>query len=436
MNIAGPSSEDGPADVPAFGVAMVIQRFRPQFTGQGVQLEQLCRALARRGHRPLIITASRGNAQRLERTLGVEIRRVGCAFGLLSRSPLGNRVWKPLFALGCALTLWRQRRSLDVIHVHALTDALYSSRAVGRLLGIPVIFEMTLVGDDDPASVEQRARLFARWRYRVYRGCNASVAMSRALAEAYRAAGLPAERLRLIPQGVDTHRFRPAGSAAERRDARRQLEVPDGGPLVAFVGTLGRRKGIDLLLEAWEKIHARVPQARLLLVGPDDSPAARTEQGFTDRLEALRQRSPNAAARIQTTGVRADPELCLRAADLFVFPSRREGFGSVIIEAMATGLACVVADLPGITDWILERPANVEVATDQATPDGVVVPQNDASALARAATRLLTDEALRTAIGTAARSRALDRFGLDRVAGEYVSLYAHLVEQTIAGAGA
>ena len=117
--------------------------------------------------------------------------------------------------------------------------------------------------------------------------------------------------------------------------------------------------------------------------------------------------------------MRDDAERFLQAADVFLFPSRREGFGTAIIEAMACGLPCVVAELPGITDFIFPKP-----------PDGaggVVVPQEDPAALADAALALLAVPERARALGAAARARAAERFGIDAVAEQYLSLYAALL---------
>ncbi len=188
--------------------------------------------------------------------------------------------------------------------------------------------------------------------------------------------------------------------------------------MLVFLGSLIERKGIDVLLSAWERIHRANPAASLWLVGRDrfeDDPAA---ERFLEGCLALL--SASARARVRRFGVRDDPERWLRAADVFLFPSRREGFGTAIIEAMACALPCVVAELRGITDYIFSRaPDRVE--------SGVVVPQADAAALAEAALALLADPARAAAVGTAARERACERFAIGRIAEEYLGWYAELI---------
>lgn len=401
---------------------MVIQRFRPAFSGQGVQVEDLCRHLARRGVSTTVVTADFAGGAPVERADGVTIRRLrshvpGLPF---TRS---SRIRQPLFALRVLLFLLRRRRRIDVVHVHALSDALYGAWLFGRLAGVPVIFEMTLDGTDDPISVAGKRHLFHGARMAAYRSCDAYVAISPILATRYRQAGLPPERLRLIPQGVDAAEFAPP---EDRREARARIDLPGDGPLVAFVGSLIERKGVDILLAAWSRIHAALPDARLVLIGrhefSDDPDAERRLQAWLDDLDA------GARSRIHMTGVAA-PVPYLQAADAFVFPSRREGFGTAMIEAMACGLPCVVTRLPGITDYIFERPASERsAAADLGEADGVVLTPEDPDALSRMLVRLLEDPELAAEIGINARRRVLDRFDFARSVPRYLDLYRRVLQ--------
>lgn len=331
----------------------------------------------------------------------------------------------PAFALRVLQALAGMRRGgVDVVHVHALTDGLLGARAYGRLRGVPVIQEMTLLGDDDPASVRLREQRFAGLRWRAYSGCDAFVAMSDALADAYRRAGLPEERLEVIPQAVDIKRFRPPVGDEEVRALREALGLPPTGPVAVFAGSLVHRKGIDILLQAWPRIHSEHPEASLLLVGRDDFPSEPDLAAELDRgLDALPGPLRGSVHRL---GLRDDVHRVLRAADVFVFPSRREGFGSVIIEAMATGLPSVVAELPGITDRIFAKAARGVPAP--ADSDGIVIPQEDPGSLEGAVLHLFDAPDRARKIGERARRRACDVFDFERVTDQYLELYRRLGE--------
>jgi len=94
---------------------------------------------------------------------------------------------------------------------------------------------------------------------------------------------------------------------------------------------------------------------------------------------------------------------------------------------MATGLPCVVAELPGITDYIFEHPTDSPVSVDT-DADGIIVAQEDASALAAALDAILENPALRATLGANARARAVAGFELGTIADQYVDLYGELRE--------
>jgi len=390
---------------------MVIQRLRPLFSGQGVQVEELCRELARRNVRCTILTAGHGHNPRWESIDDYRVRRLRADIPLLSRWLRAGRFRSEIFGFKTLAWLLLHGWRTQILHAHAQSDALYTSWLFARLRRIPLVFEMTLMGDDDAASFAANPNRFSSLRNAVFRRCDGFVAISPALARVYHDTGLPPEKLRLIPQGVDTLRFRPAGDKAT---LRRQLGISTAGPVVTFVGSLIERKGLDLLLAAWEKIHARYPDATLVMVGvnrfPDDPAATSFLAQHLDRL------SDSARRQTLQVGMQDAVEDYLRAADLFAFPSRREGFGAVMIEAMACGVPCVVADLPDITDFIFD--------TDE--PSGVVVPQEDSDALAAEVIGLLADPARCRDLAEAARHRADERFSGARIADDYLDFYAAL----------
>jgi glycosyltransferase involved in cell wall biosynthesis len=313
---------------------------------------------------------------------------------------------------------------VDVVHVHGLSDAFYGALLFCRLRSVPLVFEMTLMGADDPSTALGTRQLLAGLRRRAYRSCDAYVAMSEAFLPSFAAAGLPHTRLRVIAQGVDTRRFRRL-SETERTAVRAEVGLAPSDPVVVFVGSLIERKGIDVLLSAWACVHAERPDARLVLVGKDRFPPHSPEDRFLASQFAQLPRS--AAASIHSLGLRDDPERWMGAADAFVFPSRREGFGTVTIEAMACELPCVVTPLDGITDLVFAAPG-CGPSGPVLPGDGIVVPQDDVPALAAALLGLLASPDRGRTIGAAARSRVENAFDIDRViAPAYEELYRSLL---------
>lgn len=400
---------------------MIIQRFRPYFSGQGVQVEELCKALVRRGRTAVILTAVRGQPSSRESCPGYEIRRLRA--DLLPGSSDRHSLWAPTYGLRVFDELLRMGR-VDVVHVHGLHDGLYGAALFCRLRRVPLVFGMTLMGVDDAATALATRHTFAALRRRAYRSANHFVAMSRAFVPSYAAAGLDRERLSVIPQGVDTERFRPV-TDRERRHTRAAMSCPPDAPVVAFLGSLIHRKGLDVLLAAWPTVQAVLPEARLLLIGHDAFAARSPEQQFLET--CLAAVPADVRPSIIRTGVQEDPAQMLGAADAFVLPTRREGFGTAIIEAMACGLPPIVTRLDGITDFIFGQPVPPQTT---ARGDGIVVPQEDDGVLAAEIIALLSDPGRMRAIGAAARARACERFEINGiVAPAYEAVYDTVVER-------
>lgn len=147
--------------------------------------------------------------------------------------------------------------------------------------------------------------------------------------------GVPAEQVVVIPNSVDTARFVPT-SQAMRQSARAELGLTREDRVLVTVGKLNKGKGNDLLLGALPAVLRAVPRAKLLILGHGtDGP----------RLMQQVQRM-NLHQSVRFLGQRSDVERHLAAADIFVFASRYEGLPLSVLEAMATGLPCVLSNIP------------------------------------------------------------------------------------------
>lgn len=157
-------------------------------------------------------------------------------------------------------------------------------------------------------------------------------------------AGKPLSWAKVIMTGVNTQRFRPAASQDEKKALRRKLGLPEGRQIALFIGGATRRKGVDFLLKAWEHfVLSRKPDATLVLVGgnanrPGVAEAQRGEysqfaEDFDRQLQAVRRK-----ADVRLFEHVSTVEEFYRAADVFVFPSLREGLPNAVLEAMSSGL--------------------------------------------------------------------------------------------------
>jgi len=387
-------------------VLMVIQRFRPTFTGHGLQIENLGRELVARGATVEIATRQVPGAADFEAGT-VPVRR-------FPMTPTNN-----------PLRLWWGHRKLigfveragdrfDILHVHGFPPALALLLRAGKRAGMRTVVTTTLLDSDDPLTVKRKGRLAGR-RFRAYARADRFVAICPALAELFPPAGIPAEKVSEIPVGVSVDRFRPP---ADREAAAEALGWPRDVPRALFVGGVLRRKGVDVLLDAWEGVLRSEPEARLYLAGPTEfGPRPRPDMaGFAAACRARAASAP-LAGRVVFLGNVEDTAPLYRAAHAFAFASRVEGFPNVLLEALASGIPPVTARIPGSTD--------VSV-TDGET--GFVVPQEDPRALAARVLTLFRDPALRRRMGTAARTDAEARFAFPRIAEAHLALYREILD--------
>lgn len=199
--------------------------------------------------------------------------------------------------------------------------------------------------------------------------------------------------------GVDLERFRPDEEV--RRRIRAEWGVPHNACLLLFVGRLNRDKGVLDLAQAFAELNLDRDDIWLVVVGPD-------EAGVSNEFERL---CGNASSHVRRINYTATPEHAMAAADIFVLPSYREGFGSVVIEAAACGVPAVVSRIYGLTDAVEE---NVT---------GLMHSPGDVAALCDCMKRLCTDSALRLRMGNVARIRAQADFSMHTVTSALVSYY-------------
>jgi len=202
--------------------------------------------------------------------------------------------------------------------------------------------------------------------------------------------------------GVDTSRFRPDPVA--RGELRAALGIPLNAMTFLYLGRLTRDKGILDLARAFDS--ARLESGYLVFVGPD-------EDGLQHGIEHL---CGPGRAKLRFAGYTPAPERYLAAADVLCLPSYREGFGSTIIEAAAAGIPAVGSRIYGITDAIIDGRT------------GLLHAPGAIEEIAACLRRLANDDALRSALGNAARQRALSEFTQDRVMSAVLAFYRGLLD--------
>lgn len=310
--------------------------------------------------------------------------------------------------------LVRRRHSFNIVHCFSATLLSLCAVGLAKLLKKKVMIEMTLLGDDDPSSLRKgRGGLSPRIRRWLFGKADIVVGISPALTAAYLSSGLPERKLRLVPNPVDVDLYSPP-SEEERSALRAKLGLAGSFPVVLHVGAVIKRKGVDVLAEAFLKIAAHYPKAMLVMVGPC--------LHVSDAVKLAPRIGRMAAAagigdRVVFTGQVDNVDEYMKASDVLVLASRKEGLPNVVLEAMASGLPVVASRLPGITDYLIDDGRN-----------GRVVEEENPDELAAAVIDLSQDEAACKDIARRARETAVTRFAPDVIDKQYEAVYDELME--------
>ncbi len=288
-----------------------------------------------------------------------------------------------------------RRERFDVVHAHTPVAALIG-RLAARAAGVPrIVYTAHGFYFHDRMAWPKRA-FFIALEWLAGRVTDVLLTQAAEDAETARRLGLcRGGMVEAIGNGVDPKHFHAAGDSGERAATRRAIGAAEGATVVMVIGRLVAEKGYPELFAAMAEVDAE-----LWVVGER---LASDHAGTVDAGMAEIEADPARAARTRFLGYRRDIPTLLRAADIFVLPSHREGMPRSIIEAMMTGLPVVATDIRGCRE---------EVVPEET---GLLVPVNRPAALAAALNRLGADPALRARMGEAGRARALEQFDEARI---------------------
>lgn len=384
---------------------MVVGAYYPELAGGSLQCRTLVAALRDRVRFSILTTTIERGLPASSEVDGVPVHRVFVDARSIASKAAG------------AVTLLRLCPSLalghDIFHFHGFTEKMVLLLGAAKLSGRRTLEKMSSLGWDDPIGL--RARPLGGLLAAAQRRVDRIVAVTPALHERCIEAGLPARMIADIPNGVDTVRFAPV-AAAGRADVRRRLGLPLESTIVTFVGFWSAEKGAALLFDAWREARRRTgADTVLLFVGSTAADHAEVDARLVSAVrETITLEGLGGIVRFvdRTTDVPS----YLQASDVFALPSAREGMPNALLEAMATGLPSVAAEIPGIAGFVIESGFN-----------GWLVPRANGEALVRTLAMLLDQPDARMRAGTAARETILSRFSIDAIADRYLALYHELM---------
>ena len=352
----------------------------------------------------------------LEETVieGQRVRRVRL-------SSTASRIRAASFTYAVTRLALKERPDVLVFSPHAL-DVLAGVAAL-KMRGIATCIAYTV---NVPLSTRRLPRVAQRLVWpQAFRAADAVVCNSDGMAQSLRGFGV-SRTIDVIHNGVDLDLYLPREGIDGQSEARLALGLPPGRRIVLTVGAVSRRKGTEVLLEAFLRVAAQVPDVDLYLVGPsadgsaEETPDART---FAREVKALLEH-PAFSDRVRVVGPREDVSTWMRAADIFAFASEVEGLPNAVLEAFASGLPVVSTTFEGLdeTGGALGQPGRTFLLTPR-----------DASALGAGLTRLLGDSVYAAQLAGTAREWVVDHHGLSVTVEAYAALFRRISQKLAAG---
>ena len=295
------------------------------------------------------------------------------------------------------------KQDIKVLHTHTLNANFYG-RIAGKLAGVPVLLTTvhSLIIDELKGLKKPSAGDYLRYKADLFlsRMCNNLVAVSGNIKERMTTQGIPAEKIHVIPNAVDTDKFQ--SGAVNVKEVKKEFGFSPESTLVGIIGRVVPLKNHAIFLKAARQLSNRLENVNFLVVG--DGPL----------LESMKRlsRELGLGGRVVFTGWRLDVERIMPALDVLVLCSQVEGLNITVLESMACEVPVVGTDVPGINSIVIHDNT------------GILVPVGDIETLTDALHSLLNDSAKAKAMGRAARKYILDNFSMDRLVSSYIEVYS------------
>jgi PEP-CTERM/exosortase A-associated glycosyltransferase len=304
-----------------------------------------------------------------------------------------------------------RREAPDVIHAHSSYINGMAAHYAARRLGVPFVYELRGLWADTAvveAGLRQNSikyRMYWQLELGVVRRADMIVAISRGIRNAIIERGIDANRIAIVPNGVDTRVFTPQPadvSLAER------LGISGGCFVVGFIGSMRRLEGLELAIDAFKEVHRREPRARLVVVGEGPERArlqARAAQAGLDDIVLFIGQVPH--------------DQVLRyysVMDVLLYPRIDTLINQSVtplkpLEAMALGKVCLASDVGGLT----------ELVDDNRT--GLLFAAGDVRDMTEKILRLASDSALRVRLSAQAQATVRQEREWSAIAARYRDIY-------------
>ena len=391
-------------------VCIFTETYFPVMGGGETQARLLADGLIADGHSVILLTRrSDASLKKQERYGQLDVYRL---------APSGSGQLKKWGLLLSSLPmLVRLRSRYDLIFVSGYRIIGLAAVLAGKLLGKPVILKADSQGEMSGEFFESGLKKFGisptslpfRWflgfRNSVLKRADAFSAISPEIASEWTSSGVPADRVFLIPNVVDTSRFVPVDTIQKSR-LREKLNLPQSTTIAIYTGRLVSYKGLPLLLKVWKEICCSHQDVLLLLAGTGGLDIHNCESDLQAYVK-----SADLEKNVRFLGAVQNVPEYLQASDLFVFPTENDAFPSSIVEAMACALPVVTTPVGAIKTIITDG------------TNGLLFEPGNSEKLYQALDVMLSDTKQASRLGQAALKTVQERYSAENVSQKYLSMF-------------
>lgn len=376
-------------------IVVICHSYPPVIGGSELEAQRVCAALTRRGYTVKVVCAGGDPMPAVRDWIDPE--------GVPVRIYAGNwQGWMRDFVFGlrvAAMLLW-ERRNYQIVYFLMQGFHLAVGLPAARIAGKSILMKIGGSGVIPMMTRSTAGRLELRW---LRQWASRIMILNDGMKEEALHEGFPEEQLYWMPNPVDTEKFVPCDQAA-RLERRARFGIPATAPVALYCGRLAPEKALPSLIDAFEIVVRRIPDAVLVLVGDGPLRAPLTEQ-------AARLQIPEKNLRFAGRVAPEDVPTWLQIADVFTLVSPSEGFPCALAEAMSAGLASVVSDIPGNRQLI------------ESGTHGLLVPVGDSEAIAQAIAQIFENDQQRASMARESRNRVVENYSTSKIADRYETLF-------------
>lgn len=356
--------------------------------GAEISLLTLLKNLNRKMFDPLVILPERGMLCDRVQALNIELK-------LLPLNKINIRNPMPYLKTVWSLVKILRNHKIDILHCNMDICNQYGMIAA-KLVGIPVVTHTRNI-------LGKRA-----FRRMFLRGADVLIANSRICAESYSQYVSKGQRVDVIYNAVDTGQFHPEG----RCDLKSRFNIRNGEFVIGQIAQITPNKGQDVFIRALAQAVETHPNIRALIVGDT---VIDNSDWFLDELKQL-VKELDLVDKIVFTGFVEDIVDVYRCLDLVVLPSKSEGFGRTIAEAMAMTKPVIASRVGGLQELVLDGET------------GILTPPEDSNAFAEAILRMIEDRKLASELGINGRRRVEEKFSIEDSVKKTEQVYMSLLK--------